>query len=129
MAELSVYCECLDEPARATALAKALLDETRRRSQAILCVHGLPGDVLSLGRYHVVPAAPQAADVRFHRRLGGGRAAPLGEGFVAIALALPHPGVLVDADANALTPAQILNRAVRGLLGALASVGVDAYYP
>ena len=126
MSELSVYCDVLDEPARAPALSHRLLDEARMRSARILCAYTLPGDVLALGRYHVIPVADPRCDVTVLRRLGGGRPAPLGDGYVALALALPHRAALTGDD---LKPEQILNRAVRGLLGALQSLGVTGYYP
>jgi len=129
MPELSVYCEVLDEPAQAAALSYRLLDEARARSARILCAYVLPGDVLALGRYHVIPPAEPRGDVVLLRRLGGGRPAPLGEGYVALALALPHRAALTGDDPAAVAPEQVLNRAVRGLLGALQSLGVTGYYP
>ncbi len=129
MPELSVYCDVLDEPARAAALSHLLLDEARARSAPILCAYALPGDVLALGRYHVIPPAVPRGDVRLLRRLGGGRPAPLGDGYVGLVLALPHRAALIGEDPAALAPEQVLNRAVRGLLGALQSLGVNGYYP
>lgn len=128
MRPLVVRSTSLADAAALAPMERALLAQARERSHAILCSYALPGDVLSLGRYHVVPPAP-AGDVRLARRLGGGRVAPAGEGFVGIALALPHGAALVADDASALAPEQVLNRCVRGLLGALESLGVAAHYP
>src|SRR5258706_2761218 len=128
MAELSIHRVALDDPARAVTLAAALGAAARARSRGFLCTYALTGDVLALGRYPVVPPAPQS-DVRLLRRIGGGRPAPLGYGYVAMTLALPHAGALVRDDPATLAPERILNRAVRGLLGALESLGVQGYYP
>jgi lipoate-protein ligase A len=127
MRPLTVYFDRLDEPARATALAAHLLGEARAGCRAILCSYAVPGDVLALGRYHVVPPQPSVDGVAIMRRTGGGRAAPLGAGHVGVILAMPDRATL--AAAEHLTLEQILNRYVRGLLGALESFGVRANYP
>lgn len=129
MSSLSLYAVELDEPTRGAVLARALLESARTSQRALLVAYALPGDVLVLGRYHVVPPAREAAEVEITRRLCGGRAALLGRGFVGLALALPHRNALVAPAAPPLGPAQILNRNVRGLLGALEGLGVRAYYP
>jgi lipoate-protein ligase A len=126
---LVVQKTALAAAAEAAPLGRALLAEARECSSAILCSYTVPGDVLSLGRHHVVPAGPAADGVSLARRLTGGRPAPAGEGFVSIALALPHVAALAGVDPAALAPEQVLNRYVRGLLGALESLGVAAYYP
>jgi lipoate-protein ligase A len=127
--ELSVYGAALDSPERASALSERLVAEARSRAQPLLCVYTLGSDVLSLGRFHAIPPPRPASGVRLLRRRSGGRPAPLGDGYLALALALPHPGVLTGEDPAALAPSQILNRSVRGLLGALESLGVSAHYP
>jgi hypothetical protein len=48
---------------------------------------------------------------------------------VQLALALPHAAALVADDPRALAPEQILNRAVRGVLGGLEGAGLAAIYP
>ena len=126
--ELSVYCGALDSPARAASLAERLLAEALSRKHPLLYAYTLPGDVLSLGRFHVVPPASHGS-VTVGRRKSGGRVAPLGEGYLALALASPHAAALVAGDPHTVLPGQVLNRAVRGLLGALESLGVAAYYP
>jgi lipoate-protein ligase A len=128
MVELSIHDVALDDPARASALAATALERARRRSRAFLCSYVLSGDVLALGRFHVVPAQA-SAPVALLRRVTGGRLAPLGEGYVALLLALPQGRSLARDDPPSLPPERILNRAVRGLLGALERVGVQAYYP
>ena len=54
---------------------------------------------------------------------------PAGAGFVIVTLALPHRSALVGDDPTVLAPEQVLNRGVRGLLGALRARGIDAVYP
>ncbi len=128
MGSLSVHPAWLAGPAEASALATRAVREARARSHAILCTYALAGDVLSLGRHHVVPIPAVSSGVGLARRLGGGRAAPLGGGFAGVVLALPDRASLL-APGTTLVPEQILNRYVRGLLGALESLGARAYYP
>jgi lipoate-protein ligase A len=128
MVELSIHDVALDDPARACALAATMLERARRRSRAFLCSYGLSGDVLALGRFHVVPAHP-SSPVALLRRLTGGRLAPLGEGYVGLLLALPQGTSLARDDPSSLPPERILNRAVRGVLGTLEQLGVQGYYP
>ena len=95
-----------------------------------LRVYELAGDVLSLGRYHLAPnPSPPARDIRLFRRLSGGRVVPSGEGFVGVALVLPHRSALVSENPFALAPFQVINRCVRGLLDACRLAGVSAHYP
>lgn len=54
---------------------------------------------------------------------------PAGTGFVIVTLALPHRSALVGDDPSVLAPEQVMNRGVRGLLGALRAGGIDAAYP
>jgi hypothetical protein len=128
MRSLHVHGEGLDETTRASALPPHVLREAQARCDAILYTYTIPGDVLGLGRYHIVPAGAEAGGVALVRRTSGGRPAPLGDGFVGIVLALPHRAHLLASDAP-LAPEQILNRYVRGLLGALESLGIRGYYP
>jgi hypothetical protein len=128
MRSLSVHGVRLDEPGRVYGLTTLVLREARARSHGILCTFGIPGDAVSLGRYHVVPDGADARGIGLVRRVGGGRAAPLGDGFAGVVLALPHRASLLAPDTT-LVPEQILNRYVRGLLGALESLGIRAYYP
>jgi hypothetical protein len=128
MRSLSVHRTRLDGPAQVPAVAARAVREAHERSHAILCTYTLAGDVLSLGRHHVVPSQAPSSGVGLARRLGGGRAAPLGAGFAGVVLALPRRASLL-APGTTLVPEQILNRYVRGLLGALESLGARAYYP
>ncbi len=128
MRSLSVHRERLDGPARVHGLTTLALREAQVRSHGILCTYTLPGNVISLGRYHLVPEDSEARGVGLARRMGGGRPAPLGGGFAGVVLALPHRAGLL-APGSSLVPEQILNRYARGLLGALEALGVRAYYP
>src|SRR5438876_1225302 len=61
----------------------------------VLRVYDCPGDVLSIGRYHLAPsAASPSTTTQLFRRRSGGRAIPFGEGFVGVALVLPHRAAL-----------------------------------
>lgn len=95
-----------------------------------LRVYDFPGDVLSLGRYHLAPHRSGAGSgPHLHRRYSGGRALPFGSGFVGITLVLPHRSAFFSSDPCALAPSQVLNRYVRGILDACKLVGVEAFYP
>ena len=94
-----------------------------------LRVYEFAGDVLSLGRYHLLPAGRSGTRVRLHRRHSGGRATAFGDGFVGIALTLPHRSALVSPQPLALAPEQVMNRCVRGILEGLKAAGVAAFYP
>src|SRR5262245_28004419 len=106
---------------------RALMGIAAARGWGSLRVSCVAEDVLALGRYHLAPAG--APDVILDRRLTGGRAAASGAGFVTLTMALPHRSALISDDPLALAPEQVLNRAVRGLLGALEAAGVAAIYP
>jgi hypothetical protein len=119
------------EPSTTTAASRSadrtLLTLAVERGYGALRVSHVAGDVLALGRYHLAPAG--APGVILDRRLSGGRAAASGTGFVTLSLALPHRSALVSDDPHALSPEQVLNRAVRGVLGALEAGGIAAIYP
>jgi lipoate-protein ligase A len=105
------------------------LGRAGRQRPGVLRVYSFPGDVLAAGRWHLAP--PGAADLgeAFVRRLTGGRALALGEGYLGLSLLLPHRSALFAADALALAPFQIANRYVRGLLRALKGLGLPVFYP
>jgi lipoate-protein ligase A len=103
----------------------------RSRTRAgVLRVYDFAGDVLSLGRYHLAPAGSAVSgDCRLHRRHSGGRVMPFGDGFVGLALVLPHRAALFSDDPLALAPHQVMNRYVRGILEACKRANVPAFYP
>jgi lipoate-protein ligase A len=119
-------------PHRSLAADEALLGELRAGSRGgagTLRVYDLAGDVLALGRYHLAPGDSPAGGVTLWRRRSGGRTMPWGDGFVGLSLVLPHRSALVAAEPLALRPEQVLNRYVRGILGACELGGVAAFYP
>ena len=127
MPTLGIIVEASTTTAASREADRALMAIAVERGWGSLRVSRVAGDVLALGRYHLAPAG--APDMILDRRLSGGRAAASGTGFVTVAMALPHRSALVSDDPRALAPEQVLNRAVRGLLGALEAAGVAAIYP
>ncbi len=114
-------------------LMQALCDPSRH-TDGILRIYALPGDVLSLGRYHLAPDVSSPGGVRagavtLVRRLSGGRVWVCGDGFVGLSLILPHRSALVARAATALAPHQVSNRYVRGLLEACRLHHVPVIYP
>jgi lipoate-protein ligase A len=94
----------------------------------VLRVYAVPGAVVSMGRYHLV-ANPVPPSHRLVRRFSGGRAIPFGDGFVGLALVLPHRSALYSDDPTALAPHQVMNRYVRGILEGGRLVNIPAFYP
>ncbi len=127
MPTLGLIVEPSTTPAASRCADRALLARAVAGGQGTLRLSCLAGDVLALGRWHLAPAG--GPGVTLHRRLSGGRALATGTGFLHLTLALPHRAALVSDDPLALTPEQVLNRAVRGLLGGLEAAGAPAVYP
>jgi len=127
MPVLDLIVEPSTTPAASRFTDAALLARAVTRGRGTLRVSRLAGTVLALGRYHLAPAG--GGSVTLHRRLSGGRAWAAGESFVQVSLTIPHRSALVSDDPLTLAPEQILNRAVRGLLGGLEAAGVSALYP
>jgi lipoate-protein ligase A len=100
-----------------------------RHRLGVLRVYDAPGDVLSLGRYHLLPACDTNTGISCHRRASGGRALPFGDGFVGVSLILPHRSALFGEDPLLLAPYQVMNRYVRGILEACRLANVSAFYP
>lgn len=117
-------------PAIGVATDRYLLGTLGRRARpGVLRVYTLPGDVLAAGRWHLAPSAATELGDAFVRRLTGGRALALGEGYLGISLLLPHRSALVADDPLALAAFQVPNRYVRGLMRALKQLGLPAFYP
>jgi lipoate-protein ligase A len=127
MPTLGLIVEASTTPTASRSADRALLARAVERGRGTLVVSRSDGDVLALGRWHLAPVG--APEVVLQRRLTGGRAVAAGGGFVQLSLALPHRSALVSDDPHALGPDQILNRAVRGLLGGLEAAGLSAVYP
>jgi lipoate-protein ligase A len=115
--------------AAARAVDAALLARAPGQGHGWLHVAAVEGDVVSLGRHHPSPPPVAGGDVVVERRRTGGRVLAAGTGFLHIALVLPHRAALTDDDPRALAPEQVLNRVVRGVLGALQQLGVEPHYP
>lgn len=100
------------------------------RAEPRLMVARLSGAVASLGRWQrrssvLTGHALQTPPVR---RVTGGRAAALGEGLLAVAIALPHRSWLLSDEPAGLQASKLLNRGIRGVLAGLGSMGVSAKY-
>ncbi len=107
----------------------ATLGKSSRPRPGVLRIYSSPGDVLAAGRWHLAPPAAADAGEAFVRRLTGGRALALGEGYLGVSVLLPHRSALFADDPLALAPFQIANRYVRGLLRALKNLGLPVFYP
>lgn len=117
-------------PSVGVATDRYLLGALGRRARpGVLRVYSLPGDVLAAGRWHLAPHAASEPGEAFIRRVTGGRALALGEGYLGISLLLPHRAALVADDPSALAPFQVANRYVRGVMRALKQLGLPAFYP
>jgi hypothetical protein len=127
MPVLDLIVEHSTTPAASRFTDTALLARAVAHGRGALRVSRVAGTVLALGRYHLAPSG--GAGATLHRRLSGGRAWAAGDGFVQVSLTLPHRSALVSDDPLALAPEQVLNRAVRGLLGGIEAAGVSALYP
>jgi lipoate-protein ligase A len=115
-------------PAASLAADRARLVAVAHGGRGALRVYELAGEVLALGRYHLVPEPGGDPAVRLLRRCTGGRAAPWGEGFVGLSLILPPRTALVTDELLVRRPEQLLNRCLRGLLGACESLGLSPVY-
>lgn len=117
-----------------TATDRHLMRSVRRGQRpGVLRIYSVPGDLLWLGRYHLSPGAGDApagaTSCKVWRRHSGGRALPFGDGFVGLSLVLPHRSAWFGDDPLALTPTQVPNRYVRGVMEACRRLGVSIYYP
>ncbi|HUY27667.1 MAG TPA: hypothetical protein VMV27_09630 [Candidatus Binataceae bacterium] len=117
-------------PLEIAGLELYLLEAAAARQTApALIVYASPGRMVSLGRYHLYRGDPERSGIGAARRLTGGRAIGGGEGWLSLALVLPYRGALLPEREAALKPDQVMNRYVRGLLGAMRTLGVDCFYP
>lgn len=118
------------QPSFGVATDRYLLGALGRRARpGVLRVYAFPGDVLAAGRWHLAPADALSLGEAFVRRLTGGRALALGEGYLGVSLVLPHRSALIADDPFALAPFQVANRYVRGVMRALKQLGLPAFYP
>ncbi len=118
------------EPARGLATDRYFLNSFQKGNRphaGVLRIYTATGDVVSAGRFQRISAESTAP--RIWRRLSGGRALPFGDGFLGFSLLLPHRSALVSDDPYHLSPYQVPNRYARGVLTALRTLGLDAFYP
>lgn len=108
------------------ALTAGLLSTGQPR----LVVARLTGAAIALGRTQraVSSLSQRGQSARLVHRTSGGRSIALGDGLWGVALALPHRSWLVSEQPLSLPAASFLNRAVRGLLSGLATLGCRANY-
>lgn len=123
------HCEELEARLWPAATAWAL-DFAQSSQQAILLSARLAGGVLSLGRFQRASDTLNSEGIESApvRRLASGRTCALGEGIVAVALAVPHRDWLSEDRELPLPLAKTLNRGVRGILAGLGRLGVSASY-
>ena len=100
-----------------------------RQTRPILLLHSIRGRMLSLGRYHLYDGPGERADLHAYRRLTGGRVIGAGEGWFNLALILPSRDALLPPHDVKLSPDQVMNRYVRGMLAGLRALGLECFYP
>jgi lipoate-protein ligase A len=124
MPTLSLLVQPAITPDESLGWDRRLRKEVAEGAPGVLRLYRFPGDVLSLGRYHFTPRGGPV-----HRRHSGGRAMACGAGFLGLGLVLPHRSALVSSEPFALSPDQVMNRCIRGVLRGLEAGGVPVLYP
>jgi lipoate-protein ligase A len=117
-----------EEPATTFARDQLMMLRCAKSGAAQARVWRRANEGLLLGRFHRADARFGGNGAGLARRLSGGRVVPAGPGVVCITMAAPTVDWL-DPAGGALRPDQVLNRALRPLLGMLRSDGIDAFYP
>jgi lipoate-protein ligase A len=115
------------DPERQSAIEERLLCLARSGETRLHLAGMREPDTLSIGAFHRLPTG--VGQLPIWQRRSGGRAFACGAAYVLATLALPHRAAPWGHDRCSLRPAQILNRAVRGLLQALREIGLEATYP
>jgi lipoate-protein ligase A len=100
-----------------------------RRSAPVLVLYATTGCAVSIGRYHLYGGRSDHDGIVAMRRLTGGRAVGAGDGWLGLALVLPHWGALLPERDAHLKPEQVLNRYARGVLAGLRTLGLECFYP
>ncbi len=95
----------------------------------VLLVYSLAERTISIGRYHFWDGAEERRGIRLMRRLTGGRITGAGDGWIGIALIVPHRAALLPERDAHIKPDQIMNRYARGLLTALDTFKLKCFYP
>ncbi len=95
----------------------------------VLLIFQLPGEIISLGRYHLYDGPASRGAISAYRRLTGGRIINQGAGWIGCSLILPsRTAALSERDAK-LRPDQVMNRYARGAIAGLRALGIDCFYP
>jgi lipoate-protein ligase A len=124
------------EPATLPGLQIHLLDTIGQHdAEAILLLFQIPGEVISIGRYHLYPGPETRGGITGYRRLTGGRIINPAAGWICCSLLLPSRRAFPGGDGQragrmpALRPDQVMNRGARGAIAALRAMGADCFYP
>ena len=130
VAGVDVICLPAVEPLDLLGLQLHLLDSVKRGDTApVLLLFQLPGDIISLGRYHLYAGPASRLDITAYRRLTGGRIINQGAGWFGCSLILAsRTAALGERDAG-LRPEQVMNRYARGAIAGLQALGLDCFYP
>jgi len=125
-----VICLPAMEPLDLLGLQLHLLDTVKSGDTApVLLLFQLPGEIISLGRYHLYDGPASRAGISAYRRLTGGRIINQGTGWIGCSLILPsRTAALNERDAK-LRPEQVMNRYARGAIAGLRALGIDCFYP
>jgi lipoate-protein ligase A len=95
----------------------------------LMLLYQFPGNVISLGRYHLYGGPSSRGAIGAYRRLTGGRIINPGAGWIGCSLVLPsRAALLAERDAR-IRPEQVMNRYTRGALVGLRKLGADCFYP
>jgi hypothetical protein len=95
----------------------------------VLLLFQFPGEVISLGRYHLYGGPAARGPITAYRRLTGGRIVNPGSGWIGCSLILPSRTALLGERDAGLRPDQVMNRYVRGATAAMRALGADCFYP
>ena len=127
---VDVICLPAVKPLDLLGLQLHLLDTVKSGETApVVLLFQLPGETISLGRYHLYHGPASRGGIGAYRRLTGGRIINQGTGWTACSLILPsRTAALSERDAR-LRPDQVMNRYARGAIAGLRTLGIDCFYP
>jgi len=115
---------------RLVALESALLERVSAgHSLPTLLLFEITSRGISIGRYHLYDGPSARRGIGVYRRLTGGRVYGAGGGWLGCALILPNAAALLPGKLRPRTADQVMNRYVRGVVEAMKSIGIDAFYP
>ncbi|HUA33667.1 MAG TPA: hypothetical protein VMA09_08675 [Candidatus Binataceae bacterium] len=100
-----------------------------RAANPVMLVYALAGRAISIGRHHLYDGPAECDGITLTRRLTGGRIVGAGEGWIGVALILPHLTALLPERDARIKPDQVINRYARGLLAALDALKLKCFYP